>query len=85
MVLGRNWSAAGHLHIQHLFSVIHVAAKVHGLGLEMEIWEVDFSLNSVMRMLHEAHPQNPLCHPAIQIVLISWVLISCRDEVPLLH
>lgn len=81
MVLSRNWAAVGHLHVQFLFGVIYDAAKVHGLGLKIKIWEVDFSPNSdllLMRMLHEAHPEHPLCHPAVQILLISWVKLDAE-------
>lgn len=81
VVLGRNWAAVGHLHIQHLLSVIHDAAEVHGLGLETEIREVDFSPNSdvlLMRMPHKAHPESPLCYPAVQIVLVSWVKLDAE-------
>lgn len=85
MVVDSEWAAVGHFHMQLLFSVIYDAAKVHGLGREVEIREVDFSPNRDFhhtRMLHEAHPENLLYHPAGHTVLISWV--KCDAEMKLL-
>lgn len=81
VVLGSNLAAVGHLHRQLSLRAIHDAAKVHGIGLEMEIWDVDLSPNSdllLMRILHDAHPENPLCHPAVETVLISWVKLDAE-------
>lgn len=81
MVPDRHLAAVGHLHVQRLLCVIYDAAKVHGIGLEMEIWVVDFSPNSdplLVRMLHEAHPENPLYLPAGQSVLISRVKLDAE-------
>lgn len=76
MVLDKKRAAVGHLDVTHIFSVIQDAAKVHGRGLDMKIWKVDFSPNGdllLMRMLQKPYLQSLLYYPDIQILFISRV------------
>ena len=69
-------AAVGHLNVTLHLSVIQDAPKVHGHSLELEIGEEDFSPNSdllLARMLEQLYLQSLLCHPAIQMLLVSRV------------
>lgn len=76
VVLDKEWAAVGHLDATLHFRVIQDAAKVHGRGLDMEVWKVDFSPNGdllLVRMLKKLYLQSLLYFPAVQILFISRV------------
>lgn len=69
-------AAVGHLNVTHVLGVVQDAAKVHGRGLHVKIWEVDFSPKSnvlLKRVLKKLYFQSPLRHPDVQTLFVSRV------------
>jgi len=69
-------AAVGHLNVTHVLGVVQDAAKVHGCGPHMKIWEVDFSPNGnvlLKRVLEKLYFQSPLYYPDVQILFVGGV------------
>lgn len=90
MVLERQWAAVGHLQRTHIFGASQDAAKLQAAGLDLEIWEEDFSQKSdtlLIRMaVDHVYLQKLFFLPTIKIHFISWV--KCNVEMtglPYIH